>query len=97
MIVGDSELGNYPCTYENLRTIVKGSLAEKGYVWKGGWLSNVCYQAIYLNYFGIEYKIPTVDEYNSIIEQKICQSMDVFPNENSVEFIDGIVVVKLSK
>lgn len=97
MIVGDSELGNYPCTYENLRTIVKGSLAEKGYVWKGGWLSNVCYQAIYLNYFGIEYKIPTVDEYNSIISQEICQSMDVFPNENSVEFIDGIVVVKLSK
>lgn len=95
MIVGDSELGNYPCTYENLRTIVKGSLAEKGYVWKG--LSNVCYQAIYLNYFGIEYKIPTVDEYNSIILQEICQSMEVFPNENSVEFIDGIVVVKLSK
>ena len=97
MIVGDPELGNYPCTYENLRNIVKGSLAVKGYVWKGGWLSNVCYQAIYLNYFGIKYKIPTVDEYNNIIESEQYQSMDIFPNGNSVESIDGIVVIKLGE
>lgn len=97
MIGGNPELGNYPCTYEELRAIVKGTLAVKGLVWQGGWLSNVCYQDIFINYYNINYQIPTVDEYNAIMESKNYKLMGVFPNNDSVAYIDDIIVIKLSE
>lgn len=97
MIGGNPELGNYPCMYEELRAIVKGTLAVKGLVWQGGWLSNVCYQGIFKNYYNINYQIPTVDEYNTIMESMDYKLMEVFPNNNSVIYIDDIIVIKLSE
>ena len=97
MIVGDPELGNYSCTYEDLRNIVKGSLAEKGCIWKGERIATVCYQAFFKNYFGIKYQIPTEDEYNNVLKSGNIQNMDIFPSENSLAIIDDIVVIKLSE
>lgn len=97
MIGGNPELGNYPCTYEELRAIVKGTLAVKGLVWQGGWISNVCYQDIFKNFYNINYQIPTADEYNAIMESKDYKLMGVFPNNNSVAYIDDIIVIKLSE
>lgn len=95
MIAGNPEVGNYPCTYEELRNIVKGTLATKGLVWQGGWLSNVCYQAIFRNYFNINYQIPTADEYDKIIKSVNYELMGVFPDMDSVIIIDDVIVVKL--
>lgn len=35
MLAGDAERGNYPCQYEHLKDIVKGTLAPKGMSWGG--------------------------------------------------------------
>jgi len=97
MIAGNPEYGNYPCQYKELREIVKGSLAVKGMVWQGGWLSNVCYQGIYRNYFNVNYEITTAQEYQRIIESEAYLEMKLFPNDNSVKKIEDIIVVKLSE
>lgn len=96
MLAGDAERGNYPCQYEHLKDIVKGTLAPKGMSW-GGWLQDVCYTNIWRYYQGVEYTYPTSDEYAEIISSDEFMSMELFPNEGSLKMIDGIVVIKLSE
>lgn len=94
-IVGNPEDGNYPCTYEHLRNIVKGSVAVKGLAWEG-WLQNVCYCNIYQNYFNIYYSVVTPESYDEIIKSETFRGMSAFPETNSIEKIDNIIVIKLS-
>ena len=74
---------------------LRGTLAAKGLVWQGGWLSNVCYQRIFENYFNVHYVIPTVDEYAAIIESRDYELMGIFPDSDSLAYIDGMIVIKL--
>ncbi|MCM1264016.1 MAG: glucosyltransferase domain-containing protein, partial [Butyrivibrio sp.] len=96
MITGNPEHGNYPYVHEELRDIVKGSLAVKGLVWEGGWLSNVCYQDIFRNYLNLDYQILTAEEYNAMIESKDLELMGIFPAHDSVKQVNGVIVIKLS-
>lgn len=96
-IVGNPELGNYPCTYEELRSIVKGTLATKGLIWQGGWLSNVCYRAVFRNYYNIDYQIPTIEEYETIVASDEYELMGLFPSRDSVAYIGDVIVIKLSE
>lgn len=96
MVVGSPEEGNYPCNYSELLDIVKGTLAVKGMSWKD-WLQCVCYLNIWKYYQGICYTIPTSSEYSRIVKSQTFLDMDIFPNGNSIEMIDDIVVIKLGK
>lgn len=76
---------------------VKGTLAPKGLVWQGGWLSNVCYRDIFKTYFNITYQISTSDEYDAVIESEEYRLMGIFPDSDSVTEINDMIVIKLSK
>ena len=95
MIAGREQDGNYPCDYEELMSIVQGTLAVKGMAWEG-WLQNVCYSNIFRYYMGIYYTYPRSDEYEHIMLTEEYQKMGIFPDENAVRMVGDTVVIKLS-
>ena len=96
--IGYPQDGNYPFNREELRDIVRGTLAERGQIWgNSGYLSSCVFQAFYRTYFGIDYCIVDSIEYNKIVESDEVSEMGVFPEQNSITRNGDLIIVKVSE
>ena len=58
--------------------------------------ANGCRRGYLLDNFGIDPGFFTQEEYSAVIESEEFKSMDIFPAENAVAEIQGMIVVKIS-
>ena len=95
--IGYPQDGNYPYNRDELRDIVRGTIAERGQIWENsGYLSSCIFQAFYRTYFGIDYELVLRDEYNRIVESGLISGMGNFPEEGSVVRKGDLIIVKVS-
>lgn len=95
--IGYPQDGDYPFNRDELRDIVRGTLAEKGQIWEGSkYLSSCVFQAFYRTYFGIDYNIIESIEYDEIISSGRTEEMGNFPEKNSVVRDGNLIIVKVS-
>lgn len=79
----------YAYDFDEINNIAFWNNEEIGYTYNR--------QKYILNYFGIDIKDISFDEYLSIIKTNDFIQMPLWPNENSIKKINSILVVKLTK
>ncbi|WP_176757351.1 glucosyltransferase domain-containing protein [Butyrivibrio sp. INlla14] len=89
--------GKYPFNHQEIRDVVRGTLAEYGQIWEGGSIANHCYKAFYNNYFGINYNIVSNEIYNQIALSDSFADMPIFPEAGSVVRDGDVIIVKISE
>ena len=95
LIAGTVSEENYPLN-SPLREMAVGQMSEWGMFWKDYYGMKSCWSAIFREYFGWNFTFCTDEEYDRITQSQEYQEMGIFPDSDSVEIIDGIVVFKLT-
>lgn len=95
LIAGTVSEENYPLN-SPLREMSVGQMSEWGMFWKDYYGMKSCWSAIFREYFGWNVTFCTDEEYDRITQSQEYQEMGIFPDSDSVEIIDGIVVFKLT-
>lgn len=98
---GNIENGNYPEVYPELKERIKWSTASNGTIWPWyNWnplSAPNCWIGYIKNYVGKEYRLCESEDYKNIIDSNILDSMNNFPDENSVAvYNESIIIIKLA-
>lgn len=92
MFVGSFD-GNISENYPRINEVIRGS--NLPYMWEGqiqlGW------NKFLIMYMGVEYEMYGDGFGSTFSEYPEYQEMDIFPAENSIKVIDGVMVIKLSE
>jgi hypothetical protein len=94
-IVGKADNFYFDLSNEHQRYILKGTPIKDGMFWNDysgqqhGWINFL------RNYMAIDFSIVYIDEFNSLINEKVLKEMGSFPNDNSIIKKDDIVIIKL--
>lgn len=95
LISGTVSEDNYPLN-SPLRQMSVGQMSEWGMFWKDYYGMKSCWSAIFGQYFGWNVTFCSDEDYDRITQSQQYQEMGIFPDSDSVEIIDGIVVFKLT-
>lgn len=95
LIAGKSEAGNYPNTSDSYAHA--SSYAKWGMVWDNHYQNNMrSWDVIMKQFAGQSFNYCSFDECAKIIRSSEFASMSLYPANDSVATIDGVVVVKIS-
>lgn len=95
-VVGDPDAGNYSDKYSNLRESVHWLVASYGATWPNLGGEQYSFQNLCQDYIGFYYECPDVQTCTAICETSTYASMPCYPENGSVQLIDGVIVVKFS-
>lgn len=95
LIAGKPEAGNYPNTSDSC--VHTSSYAKWGMVWDNHYQNNMrSWDVIMKQFAGQSFNYCSFDECAKIIRSSEFASMSLYPANDSVATIDGVVVVKIS-
>jgi hypothetical protein len=97
LVEGRAEDGNYPRLYPELYYVIKGTTAEHGYFWDSMNGRENCWIQFLAQYMGVKFEACNNDTILNIIDLPEYAEMPIFPTEGSVEIIQNVIVVKLSR
>lgn len=87
-------IGRYDCPTENLHGLVPNIMG----VSNDSFLNDPNHYTVMWRYcFGIEINLASYEEMSAIKETEEFKSMAVYPAKDSVKYIDGIIVIRLSE
>lgn len=95
-IIGNMEDGNYPECYPELAESQHWVTASYKTIWTDFNGCQNCWLRFMEQYLGKTYSMCSLAEYYDIISTPEYQSMEMFPDANSVVVINNIAVIKLS-
>lgn len=100
LVVGNYEKGLYPDVYGDVfNSILGGTVHDFGQFWQGEGMGMTTFNNwnhIFMRYCGSQYAWCTEEQYNYIISSSELQKMDIFPKAESIQYINNVLVVKLS-
>ena len=95
LIAGKPEAGNYPNTSDSYAHA--SSYAKWGMVWDNHYQNNIrSWDVIMKQFAGQSFNYCSFDECAKVIRSSEFASMPLYPANDSVATIDGVVVVKIS-
>lgn len=95
LIAGKPEAGNYPNTSDSY--VHASSYAKWGMVWDDHYQNNMrSWDVIMKQFAGQSFNYCSFDECAKVIHSSEFASMPLYPSNDSVATIDGVVVVKIS-
>lgn len=100
LVVGNYLKGSYPDVYDYaFNAILGGTVHDFGQLWQGEGMGLATFNNwnhIFMRYCGSQYNWCTEEEYNYIISSTEFGEMDVFPKSGSIQYIEDVLVIKLS-
>ena len=95
--VGEFENGNYPELYPELKESISWLTASHGTVWKTFLGTQECWRMYIKQYTGKEYRRCQEEEYKEIIKSNFFNSMNNYPDTNSIAvYNENVIVIRLS-
>lgn len=100
LIVGNYNKGNYERVYGDvLNPMLGGTVADFGQFWLGPdlGLSNMnCWNHLFMQYCGTRYLTCNQEEYDNIVMSDEFFNMGIYPQKESMQKINDVLVIKLS-
>ncbi len=100
LIVGNYNKGNYESVYSNIFSeTLGGTVSDFGQFWMGeglGLANMNCWNHLFMQYCGSQYYMCSDEEYNKIVDSEEFANMDIYPQKDSIEMINDVLVIKLS-
>jgi putative effector of murein hydrolase LrgA (UPF0299 family) len=96
-IAGKASLGNYPEGYTVLRDSVHWLVSSYGVLWDNYSGRQAALKSLFFGYTGVSYAPADAASYEKIIETQTFQEMPCYPEEGSIQVIDGIITLKMSE
>lgn len=95
MIAGIVDDSNFP-TNSKIYEMATGGVTENEALWKSYKGSKITWEKFLNNYCGYNVQMCSDKTYKKITETEEFKNMKIFPEQNSVKVINGIMVVKLT-